>query len=780
MSLFFSQIFTFLTSPPGNLIYHLVLVFTIAGTLQRAILLLRSNHFPQERRTVWGLVILLGLQVTLFLASSLALQGLFEPRSVLPPLDRAVSLLALVWITWLWAFPEPARRVDFATVLLSILALIAFAITVMFWSKNTAMGFSSSIFESLWQGFSLAVVLLGIFALVRRQPNGWSNGLAMLVLAFIGHMLSLAWTMDGDYPGFVRLTQMALIPILITILQRFSITTSTRATATQAEKFDEDTTQDRRINNTDPKTLRALMSLAAEVSADKIGRAMTRSISQSMLADLCYLFTLADDKSISIVCGYDLIREVNMDGTSVNKDAIPLLANAIQRGRPLRLPASSTSSDMIGLSQILQLQNPGHLLCVPIASHERGALGGILILSPHSDRLWTAEDEAYLTEISSLFIPVLERGHRAFILESELDQAHQESRAAQEQAAEAARKFEQAAQELEKANEKLSQSQFQSENMASLLTMQDESQRTIESLREEIAQIRRSGEDIPLPVVSAQSESDLRRSQEELERLKNSLAAANQRIQELEQSSSSPFSGEQTEIIASISQELRQPMSSIVGYTDLLLSESVGILGALQGKFIERIKTSTERISGLVDDLIRITNLETGRIEFKAELIDLNLIIDNAMAYTGTQIREKNITLRLDIPEISPRVQTDRDALQQVFIHLLQNATAATEAEGNITLRVLLQNESNDHFISIQVTDSGGGIPSDDIPRVFARRYRAEHSLIQGLGDTGVGLSIARTLTEAMGGRIWVETEAGSGSTFSVILPVLLETEIVK
>jgi signal transduction histidine kinase len=333
---------------------------------------------------------------------------------------------------------------------------------------------------------------------------------------------------------------------------------------------------------------------------------------------------------------------------------------------------------------------------------------------------------------------------------------------------------------LEKANEKLSQSQFQSENMASLLTMQDESQRTIESLREEIAQIRRSGEDIPLPVVSAQSESDLRRSQEELERLKNSLAAANQRIQELEQSSSSPFSGEQTEIIASISQELRQPMSSIVGYTDLLLSESVGILGALQGKFIERIKTSTERISGLVDDLIRITNLETGRIEFKAELIDLNLIIDNAMAYTGTQIREKNITLRLDIPEISPRVQTDRDALQQVFIHLLQNATAATEAEGNITLRVLLQNESNDHFISIQVTDSGGGIPSDDIPRVFARRYRAEHSLIQGLGDTGVGLSIARTLTEAMGGRIWVETEAGSGSTFSVILPVLLETEIVK
>jgi signal transduction histidine kinase len=262
--------------------------------------------------------------------------------------------------------------------------------------------------------------------------------------------------------------------------------------------------------------------------------------------------------------------------------------------------------------------------------------------------------------------------------------------------------------------------------------------------------------------------------------MQNALADANVIILELEQRHKSPITNEQVDVIASISQELRQPMSSIVGYTDLLLGESVGILGALQSKFIERIKASTERIGGLVDDLIQITTLDTGKMQFKAESIDLNLIIDNAMAYTGTQIREKNITLRLDIPEAAPRVQTDRDALQQIFIHLLQNATAVTQAEGIITLRVQLQSEAVEHFLSIQVTDTGGGIASEDIPRVFTRRYRAEHSLIQGLGDTGVGLSIAKSLTEAQGGRIWVETEAGTGSTFSVILPVLLEAEVVK
>jgi two-component system phosphate regulon sensor histidine kinase PhoR len=84
-----------------------------------------------------------------------------------------------------------------------------------------------------------------------------------------------------------------------------------------------------------------------------------------------------------------------------------------------------------------------------------------------------------------------------------------------------------------------------------------------------------------------------------------------------------------------------------------------------------------------------------------------------------------------------------------------------------------MQNEEGHQFVSIQVSDNGGGISSEDLPRVFARRYRAEHSLIQGVGDTGVGLSIAKALVEAQNGRIWVETEAGVGSTFSVLMPVL-------
>ena len=109
------------------------------------------------------------------------------------------------------------------------------------------------------------------------------------------------------------------------------------------------------------------------------------------------------------------------------------------------------------------------------------------------------------------------------------------------------------------------------------------------------------------------------------------------------------------------------------------------------------------------------------------------------------------------------------------MIHLLQNAGAATPIEGTIHLKVQTTNEKDQEYIMIQVTDSGTGIPAEDLSRVFTRLYRADNVLIQGIGDTGVGLSIAKTLTEAQHGRIWVESEPGKGATFSVLLPISKE-----
>jgi signal transduction histidine kinase len=303
--------------------------------------------------------------------------------------------------------------------------------------------------------------------------------------------------------------------------------------------------------------------------------------------------------------------------------------------------------------------------------------------------------------------------------------------------------------------------------------MQEESQKQIEQLKSENMRLRQTTDSGGIAAIQAeQAEKELRLALAENAHLQNAMAEANIKILELEKHQSAGISSEQAEVVASISQELRQPMSSIVGYTDLLLGESVGILGALQRKFIERIKASTERIGGLVDDLIQVTTMESNPVEIKFEPVDLNLIIDNAVAYTSTQIREKNITLQLDTSEIPTQVQTDREALQQILIHLLQNAGSATPTDGTVSLRLHIQKQEQKDYLHIEISDTGGGIAPEDIEHVFQRRYRADHPLIQGLGDTSVGLSIAKALVDAQKGRIWVDSKPNIGSTFSALLPI--------
>ena len=225
--------------------------------------------------------------------------------------------------------------------------------------------------------------------------------------------------------------------------------------------------------------------------------------------------------------------------------------------------------------------------------------------------------------------------------------------------------------------------------------------------------------------------------------------------------------------LAGIAQEMRQPLSSIMGYTDLLLGESVGILGAMQRKFLERVHSSTTRIDSLVEDLIQVTEIQEESLAAQRSRVRLSDVIDPAIANLSEDLQRKNILLRVDIPRNLPSLETDRDALQQIIFHLMQNAYQATPEKEEVFLQALnKQQDDFGEYLLLQVRDSGGGIAEEDVARVFSRVYRAQNPDIGGVGDSGVGLAIAETLTKALGGRIWVESKTGMGATFSVLLPI--------
>ncbi|HIE39681.1 MAG TPA: hypothetical protein EYP77_11565, partial [Anaerolineae bacterium] len=217
---------------------------------------------------------------------------------------------------------------------------------------------------------------------------------------------------------------------------------------------------------------------------------------------------------------------------------------------------------------------------------------------------------------------------------------------------------------------------------------------------------------------------------------------------------------DRTEMVASLANELRTPMTSIVGYTDLLLSESVGILGETQRKFLQRIKANIERLSGLINDLVEVTAIDAGRIELAPEPVDIITIIEEAIIGLSAQFRERDLSVRLDMALELPPIQADRDSLYQIMLHLLSNACQCSRPGSEVIVTGHLEETEEPGlppYLRVSVADTGGGIAPEDQPRVFQRLYRADNPLISGLGETGVGMSIAKTLVEAHGGRIWVE-----------------------
>jgi signal transduction histidine kinase len=775
----FQTILTTVIDFPGNLIYHLVLAFSVAGAFQAALNLWRESGFPQGKRMVTGLGLLLVARVILFITAGLSAEGVTDPHSFLPVVDRAITALSIVVIIWLWAFPEPMRSADAATGLLALLTTTVALLSLVWWSDNSSdANFNQSWLDIGWEIYSLILLGMGVVLLLIRKPNSWGRGVAMLAILISGHLLQLIAPLpDSDFSASVRLAQMAAYPILLALPHRFQIPKGEVIT-----KQPQPLIQERTQYNVSPQVFQSILSIGAQKSFPEICQTLTRTLSEAMLADVCLaLLPPNNDGQMTVQCGYDLIREKELPGYLFEGHEIPLLSSAMEQARPLRLPASSTSRDLFTLGIKLELGRAGHLLASFVSDKNNIPLVGIILLSPYSNRGWSNEDQAFLSDITDGLAQILQRSREWTSLQDDLTKNRQNLQAFQAMLAETQEENANLRKDLKNYTEEalhgldenfaiLPVNQTDLQDKISRLTTENE---RLEELVESLVLERNSSSDSP---GTEQLEEELRLTLEETARLKTRLSDADQKLLNLQRESNEPsgLSDHQIEVFTSIAQELRQPMSSIIGYTDLLLGESIGILGALQRKFLERVKASTDRMEVMLSDLYQVTALNGNQYELHPEMVDLGIIIDDAILAASPQLRDRHIILRVDMPDILPRLRADRDALGQIFIHLLQNAGDASPMEGEIILKAsTYATDEEQEYVLVQVSDQGGGIPTDELPRVFSRLYRADNPLIEGVGDTGVGLSIAKTLVEAHNGRIWVDTEVGKGSTFSVLIPKL-------
>ena len=228
-----------------------------------------------------------------------------------------------------------------------------------------------------------------------------------------------------------------------------------------------------------------------------------------------------------------------------------------------------------------------------------------------------------------------------------------------------------------------------------------------------------------------------------------------------------------SEFVTNVSHELRTPMTSIKGYADLLLMGAAGPMAENQTRFLEVIRGNADRLSLLVNDLLDISRIESGKIQLTLRPVALEEVIGEVVANLRGRSEKEGKPMRLTVrtePEL-PTVLGDRERITQIVMNLADNAFNYTHPEGTIVLTAAT-NTSGEHVV-VEVVDTGVGVSPEDQPRLFDRFYRGDDALVLATAGTGLGLAIARQLAEMHGGRLWLaRSEPGKGSTFALALPV--------
>lgn len=243
-----------------------------------------------------------------------------------------------------------------------------------------------------------------------------------------------------------------------------------------------------------------------------------------------------------------------------------------------------------------------------------------------------------------------------------------------------------------------------------------------------------------------------------------------------------------TDFISTVSHELRTPLTSVLGFASIIkekLSEEIfPAIESLEHKKLSRaikkvdsnlniIVTEAERLTSLINDVLDIAKMEAGKIEWRMEPIGINEVIERAFNATACLFECSGLESRIEISPNIPPILGDRDRLIQVVINLISNAVKFTEA-GSVTCRVRVEGE----VVTVAITDTGIGIAAEDCPKVFEKFKQVGDTLTDKPKGTGLGLAICVQIIEHHGGRIWVESEPGIGSTFQFTIPVNIEQRV--
>jgi len=222
-----------------------------------------------------------------------------------------------------------------------------------------------------------------------------------------------------------------------------------------------------------------------------------------------------------------------------------------------------------------------------------------------------------------------------------------------------------------------------------------------------------------------------------------------------------------SEFLANMSHELRTPLNAIIGFSEVLTDRMFGELNEKQEEYLKDIYASGTHLLSLINDILDLSKIEAGRMELELTDFDLPTALDNALMLVRERAGRRSITLQTSVDERLGQIQADERKIRQVVLNLLSNAIKFTPEGGRIEVGAV----PKDGFVEVSLSDTGVGIAPEDQEAIF-EEFRQVGTAEKKAEGTGLGLTLCRKFIELHGGRIWVKSRVGAGSTFTFTIPV--------